>query len=59
VDKFLVESPFQPAGDQPKAIAQLAQGVEDGLRYQTLEGITGVARPRRSPGSSSTCSDRR
>src|SRR5580692_9712480 len=41
VNKFLVESPFQPAGDQPKAIAQLAQGVEDGLRYQTLEGITG------------------
>ena len=41
VDKFLVESPFQPAGDQPQAIAQLAQGVEDGLRYQTLEGITG------------------
>jgi excinuclease ABC subunit B len=41
VDRFLVESPFQPAGDQPTAIAQLAQGVEDGLRYQTLEGITG------------------
>jgi excinuclease ABC subunit B len=41
VDRFLVESPFQPAGDQPRAIAQLAQGVEDGLRYQTLEGITG------------------
>jgi excinuclease ABC subunit B len=41
VDKFLVESPFQPAGDQPKAISLLAQGVEDGLRYQTLEGITG------------------
>jgi len=41
VDRFLVESPFQPAGDQPKAIALLAQGVEDGLRYQTLEGITG------------------
>jgi excinuclease ABC subunit B len=41
VDRFLVESPFRPAGDQPKAIAQLAQGVEDGLRYQTLEGITG------------------
>ena len=41
MDRFLVESPFQPAGDQPKAIAQLAQGVEDGLRYQTLEGITG------------------
>ena len=41
MDRFLVESPFQPAGDQPKAIALLAQGVEDGLRYQTLEGITG------------------
>jgi excinuclease ABC subunit B len=41
VDRFLVESPFQPAGDQPKAIATLAQGVEDGLRFQTLEGITG------------------
>jgi excinuclease ABC subunit B len=41
VDKFLVESPFQPAGDQPKAIELLSQGVEDGLRYQTLEGITG------------------
>ena len=41
MDKFLVESPFQPAGDQPQAIARLSQGVEDGLRYQTLEGITG------------------
>ena len=41
MDKFLVESPFQPAGDQPKAIELLSQGVEDGLRYQTLEGITG------------------
>ncbi|HVB50267.1 MAG TPA: excinuclease ABC subunit UvrB [Acidimicrobiales bacterium] len=38
---FLVESPFQPAGDQPTAIAALTQGVNDGLRYQTLEGITG------------------
>ena len=41
MDRFLVESPFQPAGDQPAAIATLTQGVEDGLRYQTLEGITG------------------
>ena len=38
---FLVESPFRPSGDQPLAIATLAQGVNDGLRYQTLEGITG------------------
>jgi len=41
VSAFLVESPFQPAGDQPAAIAALAAGVEDGLRFQTLEGITG------------------
>jgi excinuclease ABC subunit B len=41
VDRFVVESPFQPSGDQPTAIATLAAGVEDGLRYQTLEGITG------------------
>ena len=39
--EFLVESPFRPSGDQPKAIATLAAGVNDGLRYQTLEGITG------------------
>ena len=38
---FLVESPFRPSGDQPLAIATLAQGVADGLQYQTLEGITG------------------
>ena len=41
MELFKVESPFRPAGDQPKAIASLAQGVNDGLRYQTLEGITG------------------
>ena len=41
MNRFLVESPFQPAGDQPKAIESLARGINDGLRYQTLEGITG------------------
>lgn len=39
--RFHVESPFAPAGDQPAAIAALAGGLTDGLRYQTLEGITG------------------
>ena len=38
---FEVVSPFRPAGDQPQAIGELAQGVEDGLQFQTLEGITG------------------
>jgi excinuclease ABC subunit B len=33
--------PFLPAGDQPSAIAKLAEGVEDGLFYQTLLGVTG------------------
>ena len=38
---FKVESPFEPAGDQPQAIEALTRGVLDGLRFQTLEGITG------------------
>ena len=36
-----VVSPYEPAGDQPQAIEKLARGVEDGLRYQTLLGVTG------------------
>jgi excinuclease ABC subunit B len=36
-----VVSPFEPAGDQPKAIAELVDGLEAGLRYQTLLGVTG------------------
>ena len=38
---FKVVSEFEPAGDQPKAIASLAEGVEAGHRFQTLLGITG------------------
>ncbi len=38
---FRVVSEYQPAGDQPKAINELADGVESGLRFQTLLGITG------------------
>ena len=38
---FRVVSPYEPSGDQPQAIEKLAQGVEDGLRYQTLLGVTG------------------
>jgi excinuclease ABC subunit B len=38
---FRVVSPFEPAGDQPQAIAELTRGIEDGLRYQTLLGVTG------------------
>ena len=38
---FKVVSDYQPAGDQPKAIAQLAEGINRGDRFQTLLGITG------------------
>ncbi len=38
---FKVVSDFAPAGDQPKAISQLSEGIESGLRFQTLLGITG------------------
>ena len=38
---FKVVAPFEPTGDQPQAIASLARGIEDGLRYQTLLGVTG------------------
>ena len=38
---FRVVSDFNPAGDQPKAVEQLSQGVEAGQRFQTLLGITG------------------
>src|SRR5512137_935907 len=33
--------PFEPAGDQPEAIARLVEGLEDGLAFQTLLGVTG------------------
>ena len=39
--KFKVESPYQPAGDQPKAIEVLSESILKGNRYQTLEGVTG------------------
>ena len=38
---FDLEMPFEPAGDQPRAIAELARGLETGQRYQTLLGVTG------------------
>lgn len=38
---FKVVSPFETAGDQPQAIESIAAGVGEGLRYQTLLGVTG------------------
>ncbi len=38
---FQLYQPFAPAGDQPQAIAKLVEGVQDGLSFQTLLGVTG------------------
>jgi excinuclease ABC subunit B len=39
--EFDLQAPFQPAGDQPKAIAELSAGLSRGDRFQTLLGVTG------------------
>ncbi len=38
---YRLHQPFEPAGDQPVAIAQLVEGINDGLSFQTLLGVTG------------------
>ena len=38
---FQLFQPYPPAGDQPQAIHQLVEGIEDGLAFQTLLGVTG------------------
>ena len=38
---YRLHQPFPPAGDQPEAIAQLVEGINDGLAFQTLLGVTG------------------
>ncbi|MBS0309260.1 MAG: excinuclease ABC subunit UvrB [Proteobacteria bacterium] len=38
---YQLYQPFPPAGDQPEAIAKLVEGIEDGLSFQTLLGVTG------------------
>ena len=40
-EPFRLQSPFAPAGDQPRAITELAAGLKRGDRYQTLLGVTG------------------
>lgn len=40
-NRFVLESSFKPSGDQPKAIARLTAGLNEGLMYQTLLGVTG------------------
>ena len=40
-ERFELTSNFAPAGDQPAAIAQIIDGINDGLMHQTLLGVTG------------------
>ncbi len=44
--EFKLVSPWPPAGDQPKAIRELTEGIEAGDRFQTLLGITGSGKTR-------------
>ncbi len=41
MSRLILEAPFTPAGDQPKAIAEVVAGFERGDRYQVLLGVTG------------------
>jgi excinuclease ABC subunit B len=41
MSKFVLKSGYKPMGDQPTAIAQLTKGLNDGLKHQTLLGVTG------------------
>ena len=38
---FKIHSKFQPTGDQPQAIEKIADGFQNGLKFQTLVGVTG------------------
>ena len=42
--EFKMKAPFSPTGDQPGAIDQLVQGVQDGLMHQVLLGATGTGK---------------
>lgn len=41
MNKFQLKSDYTPSGDQPEAIKQLTKGIQDGLKEQTLLGVTG------------------
>jgi excinuclease ABC subunit B len=42
--KFKIQAPFEPTGDQPKAIAELTKNLTAAQRYQTLKGATGTGK---------------
>ncbi len=42
--EFKLHAPYQPTGDQPEAIRQLVEGIENGMRHQVLLGATGTGK---------------
>ena len=40
-DKFILHSNYKPTGDQPEAIEKLSEGIKNGIKEQTLMGVTG------------------
>jgi excinuclease ABC subunit B len=46
MSQFKLHSPYKPAGDQPKAIEELTEGLQAGDKFQTLLGITGSGKTR-------------
>lgn len=46
MSQFKLHSPYEPAGDQPNAIAELTEGLRAGDKFQTLLGITGSGKTR-------------
>ena len=43
-DRFILESPFKPTGDQPQAIEELVEGLKEGKKEQVLQGATGTGK---------------
>lgn len=41
---YFLDAPYEPRGDQPQAITKLVDGVDDGMKYQTLLGATGTGK---------------
>ncbi len=41
MNKFILQAPYKPTGDQPQAIAELVKGFKEGNQFQTLLGVTG------------------
>ena len=41
MDKFILDSEFEPTGDQPRAIEELVDGFKKGNQFETLLGVTG------------------